>query len=224
MIPPADIPPVSAAGGRRATGDETACNEAQSGRVPAQRTTEVGLPLRRGDEMALRSRARPVPAARLAPGRDAFLAGGRQARDKPPREARDRELARRREKRGESTLDTEPWRETMARGEPGRPWRHRRSSRCVRRPRPPRTHAMAGPASGVDGGGAVDGLVAAARTRGAGPPSRTDRPRHRGGTGGPQPHRSAGVALLRRGRAARGGAAALRRGSPVAATGAAADA
>ncbi len=121
MTPPDDRPPVSAEGARRATGADTACNEAQSGRCSAQRKPAVVLPLLRGDEMALLSRARHVPAARLAAGRDAFLAGGREAMTPPPREARDREIARVREQLGECPMDHERWRETMARVETGRP-------------------------------------------------------------------------------------------------------
>jgi transposase len=128
MIAPDDIPPVSAEGAHRATGDETACHEATSVRVSAQKKTEVVRPLLRGEDLDLLSRALHVPAARLAAWRDAFLAGGREAMKQPPREARDREIARLREKLGESTMDHELLRENMARVETGRPVRHRRSS------------------------------------------------------------------------------------------------
>jgi transposase len=128
MITPDAIPPVSAEGARRATGDDTACNEAKSVRFSAQKKTEVVRQLLRGEEMDLLSRALQVSAARLAAGRDAFLAGGPEAMKKQPRDARDREIARLREKLGESTLDNELLRETRARVETGRPLRHRRSS------------------------------------------------------------------------------------------------
>jgi hypothetical protein len=128
MIAPDDIPPGSAEGARRATGDETACNEAKSVRFSAQKKTEVVLQLLRGEEIDLLSRALQVPAARLAAWRDAFLAGGREAMKQQPRDARDREIARMREKLGESTMDHELLREKMARVETGRPLRHRRSS------------------------------------------------------------------------------------------------
>jgi transposase len=128
MIAPDDIAPVSAEGAHRATGDETACNEAKSVRVSAQKKTEVVRQLLRGEDMDLRSRALQVPAARLAAWRDAFLAGGREAMKQQPRDARDREIARLREKLGESTMDNELLREKMARVETGRPLRHRRSS------------------------------------------------------------------------------------------------
>jgi transposase len=45
-----------------------------------------------------------------------------------PRDARDREIARLREKLGESTMDNELLREKLARVETGRPLRRRRSS------------------------------------------------------------------------------------------------
>jgi len=128
MIAPDDIPPVSAEGARRATGDETACTEAQSVRFSAQKKTEVVLQLLRGEDMDLLSRALQVPAVRLAAWRDAFLAGGREAMKQQPRDARDREIARLREKLGESTMDNELLRAKMARVETGRPLRHRRSS------------------------------------------------------------------------------------------------
>jgi hypothetical protein len=88
----------------------------------------VVLQLLRGEDMDLLSRALQVPAARLATWRDAFLAGGREAMKQQPRDARDREIARLREKLGESTMDNELLREKMARVETGRPLRHRRSS------------------------------------------------------------------------------------------------
>jgi hypothetical protein len=128
MITPDEIPPVSAEGARRATGDETACNEANSARLSAQKKTKVVLQLLRGEDMDLLSRGLQVPAARLTAWRDAFLAGGRGAMNKQPRDARDGEIARRREKLGESTLDNELLREKMARVETGRPLRPRRSS------------------------------------------------------------------------------------------------
>jgi hypothetical protein len=127
MTTPDDIPPVSAEGARRATGDDTACNEAKAVRFSAQRKTEVVLQLLRGEDMDLLSRALQVPAARLAAWRDAFLAGG-EAMKQQPRDARDREIARLREKLGESTMDHELLRENMARVETDRPLRHRRSS------------------------------------------------------------------------------------------------
>ena len=86
------------------------------------------LQLLRGEDMDLLSRALHVPAARLAAWRDAFLAGGREAMQPQPRDARDGEIARLREKLGESTMDHELLRENMARVETGRPLRHRRSS------------------------------------------------------------------------------------------------
>lgn len=128
MITPDNIPPVSAEGARRATGDETACNEAKSVRFSAQKKTEVVLQLRRGEDMDLLSRALQVPVARLAAWRDAFLAGGQEAMKKQPRDAQNREIARLREKLGESTMDHELLRENMARVETVRSLKHRGSS------------------------------------------------------------------------------------------------
>jgi transposase-like protein len=123
------IQPVSAAGARRATGEETARNNSTPVRFSAQRKTEVVLRLLRGDDMDILSRELRVPAACLAAWRDAFLTGGQEAMKKHPRDARDGEIARLREKLGESTMDNELLREKLARLETGRPLRRRRSSR-----------------------------------------------------------------------------------------------
>jgi transposase-like protein len=84
MIPHDGIRPVAAEGARRATGGETACNDAKAVRFSAQKKTEVVLRLLRGDDMALLSRELNIPAARLAAWRDAFLAGGQEAMKTPP--------------------------------------------------------------------------------------------------------------------------------------------
>jgi hypothetical protein len=122
------IPPVSAQGACRAIGDETARNNSKPVRFSAQKTTEVVLRLLRGDDLDLLSRELRVPAARLAAWRDAFLAGGQEAMKNHPRDARDHEIARLREKLGESTMDNELLREKLARLETHRPLRLRRSS------------------------------------------------------------------------------------------------
>jgi transposase len=122
------MPPASAAGTCRATRDATAHHGARPERFSAQKKTEVGLRLLRGEAIALLSRELRVPAARLAAWRDAFLSGGREAMKQQPLEARDREIARRRETLGESTMDHELLREKLARVETGRPVRRRRSS------------------------------------------------------------------------------------------------
>jgi transposase-like protein len=88
----------------------------------------VVLRLLRGDDLALLARALRVPAARLAAWREAFLTGGQEAMKKPPQDARDSEIARLREKLGESTMANALLREKMTRLETGRPLRRRRSS------------------------------------------------------------------------------------------------
>jgi transposase-like protein len=122
------VSPVSAEGACKATRDETVHNSARPERFSAQKKAEVVLRLLRGEEMELLSRELRVPAARLAAWRDAFLSGGQEAMKQPPLDARDREIARLREKLGESTMDNELLREKLARVESGRPLRRRRSS------------------------------------------------------------------------------------------------
>jgi hypothetical protein len=129
MVTHDGIRPVSAEGARRATGAEPAGHDAKSVRFSAQRKAEVVLRLLRGDDMDLLSRELQIPATRLAAWRDAFLAGGQEAMKKPPHDARECEIARRREKLGESTMANELLREKIARLETGRPVRLRRSSR-----------------------------------------------------------------------------------------------
>ena len=122
------IPSASAEGACRATRDETARDGVRPERFSAQKKAEVVLRLLRGEEIDLLSRELRAPAARLAAWRDAFLSGGREAMKQPPLDARDREIARLREKLGESTMDHELLREKLARVETGRPLRRRRSS------------------------------------------------------------------------------------------------
>jgi transposase-like protein len=129
MVTHDGIRPVSAEGTRRAMGAEAACTDSKSGRFAAQRKAEVVLRLLRGEDMDLLSRELQIPAARLAAWRDAFLAGGQEAMKKHPRDARECEIARLREKLGESTMANELLREKIARLETGRPLRLRRSSR-----------------------------------------------------------------------------------------------
>ena len=120
---------ISAEGARRATGDETGCPGSKSLRFSAPKKMEVVLRLLRGEALDLVSRELQVPAARLAAWRDAFLTGGQEALKNQPGDVRDREIARLREKLGESTLENELLREKLARVETGRPLRRRRSSR-----------------------------------------------------------------------------------------------
>jgi transposase-like protein len=128
MIPHDGIPPVVREEACRATRDETPRDGARAERFSAQKKTEVVLRLLRGEEIDLLSRGLRVPAARLAAWRDTFLAGGQEAMKQQPLDARDREIARLREKLGESTMDNELLREKLARVESGRPLRRRRSS------------------------------------------------------------------------------------------------
>ena len=122
------IPPALAEDACRATRDATVHNGARPERFSAQKKAEVVLRLLRGEEIDLLSRELRVPVARLAGWRDAFLAGGQEAMKQQPLDARDREIARLREKLGESTMDNELLREKLARMETGRPLRRRRAS------------------------------------------------------------------------------------------------
>ncbi len=128
MIPHDGIPPASGEAACRATRDATARDGARAERFSAQKKPEVVLRLLRGEAIDLLARELRVPAARLTAWRDTFLSGGQEAMNTQPLDARDREIARLREKLGESTMDNELLRETRARLETGRPLRRRRSS------------------------------------------------------------------------------------------------
>jgi hypothetical protein len=67
------------------------------------------------------SRARGIPAARLAIWREAFLNAGQAALQTHPLDNCDREMGRLRDKLGESTLDMERLREKSGRLETSRP-------------------------------------------------------------------------------------------------------
>ena len=128
MIPHDDGPPIAGADGCKAIRDGTARDGAKIERFSAQKKAEVVLRLLRGEAIDLLSRELRVPAARLAAWRDTFLSGGQEAMKQQPHDARDREIARLREKLGESTMDHELLREKLARLEIGRPLGRRRSS------------------------------------------------------------------------------------------------
>jgi transposase len=128
MNPHDGIPPIAGEVACKATRDETVRDGVRTERFSAQKKTEVGLRLLRGEEIDLLARELKVPAARLGAWRDTFVSGGQEAMKKQPLDARDREIARLREKLGESTMDNELLREKLARLETGRPLRHRRSS------------------------------------------------------------------------------------------------
>jgi transposase-like protein len=98
-------------------------------RFSAQKKTEIVLRLLRGEELDFLSRELHIPAARLAAWRDAFLDAGQEAMKQRVKDARDTELARLREKLGESTMANELLHEKIARLEADRPFRLRRSRR-----------------------------------------------------------------------------------------------
>ena len=120
---------ISAEGAQRATGEETGCPGPKAVRFSAQKKTEVVLRLLRGEALDLVSRELQMPASRLVVWREAFLSSGQEAMKNQPGDVRDREIARLREKLGESTMENELLREKIARMETGRPLRRRRSSR-----------------------------------------------------------------------------------------------
>ena len=120
---------VPAQGARRATGEGSTNGWQKPQRFSAQKKTEVVLRLLRGETLDLLSRELGIPAARIATWREVFLDAGQEAMKKQPLDGRERELARLREKLGESTMDIELLREKLERFETGRPLVQRRSRR-----------------------------------------------------------------------------------------------
>ena len=120
---------VPSQGARRATGEGSTNGWKKPQRFSAQKKTEVVLRLLRGETLDLLSRELGIPAARVATWREAFLDAGQEALKKQPLDGREREMARLREKLGESTMDMELWREKLERCETGRPLVQRRSRR-----------------------------------------------------------------------------------------------
>ena len=120
---------VPSQGARRATGEGSTNGWKKPQRFSAQKKTEVVLRLRRGETLDLLSRELGIPAARVATWREAFLDAGQEALKKQPLDGREREMARLREKLGESTMDIELLREKLERFETGRPLVQRRSRR-----------------------------------------------------------------------------------------------
>ena len=114
---------------RRATEEGSTNGWKKPERFSARQKTEVVLRLLRGEALDLLSRALGIPAARIATWRESFLDAGQEAMKTLPLDSRDRELGRLREKRGESTMEIELWREKIGRLEPHRPLPHRRSRR-----------------------------------------------------------------------------------------------
>lgn len=120
---------VPSQGARRATGEGSTNGWQKPQRFSAQKKTEVVLRLLRGETLDLLSRELGIPAARLATWREAFLGAGQEAMKKQSLDGREREIARLREKLGESTMDIELLREQLERFETGRPLVQRRSKR-----------------------------------------------------------------------------------------------
>jgi transposase-like protein len=120
---------VPSQGARRATGEGSTHGWKKPQRFSAQKKTEVVLRLLRGETLDLLSRELGIPAARLATWREAFLDAGQEAMKNQPLDGREREIARLREKLGESTMDIELLREKLERFETGRPLVQRRSRR-----------------------------------------------------------------------------------------------
>lgn len=120
---------VPSQGARRATGEGSTNGWQKPQRFSARKKTEVVLRLLRGETLDLLSRELGIPAARLATWREAFLGAGQEAMKKQSLDGREREIARLREKLGESTMDIELLREQLERFETGRPLVQRRSRR-----------------------------------------------------------------------------------------------
>ena len=120
---------VPSQGARRATGEGSTNGWKKPQRFSAQKKTEVVLRLLRGETLDVLSRELGIPAARLATWREAFLDAGQEAMKNQPLDGREREMARLREKLGESTMDIELLREKLERFETGRPLVQRRSRR-----------------------------------------------------------------------------------------------
>ena len=119
---------VPSQGARRATGEGSTNGWKKPQRVSAKKA-EVVVRLLRGETLDLLSRELGIPAAQIAMWRDAFLDAGQEAMKTQPLDGREREIARLREKLGESTMDIELLREKLERFETGRPLVQRRSRR-----------------------------------------------------------------------------------------------
>ena len=118
-----------AQGAQRATGEGSKNGWQKTQRFSARQKTEIVLRLLRGEALDLLSRERGLPAARLATWREAFLHAGQAALKKQPIESREHELARLRQKLGESTMEIELWHAKVGQLETDRPLRPRRSRR-----------------------------------------------------------------------------------------------
>ena len=99
----------------------------ERGRWSARRKLAVVLRVLRGEDLDALSRELGVTAGTIAQWRDRVLAGAQTAVRRRPADARDDELARRRAKVGELTMDNELLRERAQRAETGAPFGPRRS-------------------------------------------------------------------------------------------------
>ena len=120
---------VPSQGARRATGEGSNNGWQKAQRFSARQKTEIVLRLLRGEALDAVSRELGLPAVRLATWREAFLNAGQVALKKQPLDSRDHELARLRQKLGESTMEIELLQEKIGRLETDRPLRPRRSRR-----------------------------------------------------------------------------------------------
>jgi transposase len=116
-------------GAQRATGEGSKNGWQKPQRFSARQKTEVVLRLLRGEARDVLSRELGIPAARITAWREAFLDAGQAALKKQPLDSRDCELARLRQKLGESTMDIELLQEKIGRLETHHPLRPRRSRR-----------------------------------------------------------------------------------------------
>jgi transposase len=116
-------------GAHRATGEGSTNGWQKPQRCSARQKTESVLRLWRGEALDAVSRELGIPAARLASWREAFLNAGQAARKNQPLDSRDHELARLRQKLGESTMEIELLQEKIGRLEADRPLHPRRSRR-----------------------------------------------------------------------------------------------
>ena len=112
---------VPSQGARRAPGEGSKNGWQKARRFSARQTTEVVLRLLRGEARDLLACELGIPTARIATWREAFLDAGQAALQTQPLDSRDRELARLRQKLGESTREMELWHAKLARLETGRP-------------------------------------------------------------------------------------------------------
>src|SRR5215510_2180372 len=94
-------------GAHRATGEGSKNGWQKAQRFSARQKTEIVFRLLRGEALDAVSRELGIPAVRLAAWREAFLNAGQAALKNQPIDSRDHELARLRQKLGESTMEIE---------------------------------------------------------------------------------------------------------------------